>query len=627
MNGHQLADIPWDSLVHARGEASVLASLLNNFRDQKEGSLAQIEELIFSEGHLYTATPPTIRMLMQSVGEDPKVALLVANCCRAKIWLGSDSAEARLADDIIDIVNSSSTLLLGALESKNSEIAAACAAILFYCTDRELIAEKILNVLKSDHGLNERAQIVMALATHGAPGVHVGNEDTTLLGFALRLSQSTTGMFEKELDQLLADLRNFESVDQVVEHLDSLDQALGTFGELLLASTKKIRSLTVTPFIAIFTRSANAGEAWTRCVALMHMVFDGTKPASAEDLTPTQRLVLKAVLEHQTVWELERLPNDISDVLEPVISSKDDLATFLGPNAPVVALIMTPKESPLVMAVLKRFDRPDWENTPWLIFKGDTSKLEWQIAEDRAYFTADVMSHAYQVASAMMSNIAFEIDPFIDSFRFYPNLSAQQLEHICTENGWDVHHMPEWAASLSAISYSDALAIREHLDPGVNWSSLPKLIQSEIEISANYLTAALWEEALDWNDYVKKAKRPTSPMMFAKYRDNYELTVSYWPYDRRKAQKTGKQEGERYLLVAIEGPKDSDEKETSLIRIYFDQNLDLALRIIHKHQDMLAETTDALQKFLQELVLKLEKVSLEFENGVIQDLSLQKYDA
>ncbi len=622
----QLAEIPWGSLRHAQGEASDLPALLRGLEEKKEGCLEEIEDLIFGDGRLYSATPPTIQYLIQFAGQDPRIALLIANCCRAKIWLGSGSTEAKLADDLIDIANSAAATLLNGLETANSDTAAACACILFYCTDREFIAEGILQHFDQGRQLDERAQAVLALAAHGAPGVHVGNEDDSFLGFAFRISQSTTGMYEEELDLLLADLRDISQVDQMMGHLASLDEALGTFGELLLASTKKIRALIVSPLIAIFNRTTKSGEAWKRCIALLHMDFDAPPKSSSGDLSPTQRLVLKAIENHDPVWELDRLSADISDVIEHEIASRDELKSFLGPTAPVVAMIMTPNESPLVMATLDRFDRQEWENIPWLLFKGDTSKLEWQIAEDRAYFTADVMSQAYQVAAAMMSNIAYEIDPFIDSFRFYPNLSAEKLGLICKENGWVVHNAPEWAGSLSAISYSDAFAQPVHLDRGLKWTSIPKEIRKEIEVCATYLSGALWEEALEWNDYVKKSKRPVTPLMFAKYRDIYELTVSYWPYDRTKARLNGKHVGERYLLVAIEGLKEG-AKEKNLIRIYFDNNLQLALRILRKHQDMLAETPDALQKFLQELVLKLEKVSLEFENGVIQDLSLQKYDA
>lgn len=623
----QLADIPWGTLRHAHGEASDLPVLLNDFCDKKRG-LNDIEELIFGEGSLYSATPYAIRFLIQFVVDDPRVGLLIANCCRAKIWLGNGSSEAMIADDVIDIANSSTTLLLEAAAGSDSDIAASSAAILFYCTDREFVAEKIRVILEEADHLDERARIALALAAHGAPGVHVGNEEPSLIGFALRISQSTTGMYDQEMEAFLADLRNKEYVDRIMMHLASFDESLGTFGELLLSSTKKIRESTVSPFIAIFNRTTQSGDAWKRCIALLHMVFDGNKASSAEDLSPNQRMVLEVIRDHDPVWELDRLASDISEMIASKLETRDDLSSFLGPAAPVVGLIMTPKESPLVLATLSRFNRKEWEDIPWLLFKGDTSKLEWQIAEDRAYFTEDVMSHAYQVASAMISNIAYEIDPFIDSFRFYPNVSSEELREICESNGWSVHKAPEWAASLSAISYADALAsTTQHLDPGIKWNSLSKETRVEIEICATYLTASLWEEAVEWHEYVQHAKSPVMPLMFAKYRDIYEITVSYWLYDRTKAQQTGKQEGERYLLVAIEGPIASNEKELSLVRIYFDENLQLALRILHKHQDMLAETPEALQKFLQELVLKLKKVSLEFENGVIQDLSLQKYDA
>ncbi|GEM_PF-4555823 len=625
---NRMAHIKWESLQHAQGPADDLPGLLARL-EKDPSQLPFIEELIFSEGHLFSASPPSISILMELAWTRPEVGHLIANCCRSHLWADPRSEQGQLSQELIEIVNTQSGALLNAVENKTSDIAASCAAILFYCSDREYVAEKLLEILHQRADLSVPAKLAIALATHGALGVYVANEDSDVVGFAFRIAQSWIGMFDGEIDLLIEDLRDPEKVQQLVDLLRELDDSIGTFGELLLSGTPKVRHAITAPFIAIFNRCAQPGDAWKYGIALLHLVFHGRDKAAIKrpaDLTPPQLLVLKALYHHQSIWNLERLGEDLSEILNKDIGSKDDLGAFLGKSDPVVALIMTPSESPLVRATLERFDRQEWQDTPWLLFKGDTSKLEWQIPEDRAYFTSDVMSHAYEVASAMISNIAYEIDPFIDSFRFYPNLSREDLVEICTDNGWEIHSVPTWADSLSAISYTDALAQPSNLDPGVSWKSLPKKIKTEIEICVTYLSGALWDEAEAWNDIVQKTKRPIMPLMFAKYRDLRELTISYWPYDRRRAQQNGILSGERYLLLLIESPR-GESQDSNLIRIYFGENLQLALRIIRKHQDMLAETPDALQKFLQELVLKIEKVSLEFENGVVQDLSLQKFDA
>lgn len=628
-----LDDIDWTSLSHAYGSAEDIPKqlrILANEPSQQENVLYGLYASIYHQGSIYDATAAAIPFLLE-IALDPshaqrdEIFYFIAHCCRTNMWFSErNSPESMWSREIVDAVGTSADALIAQIgqEPENERGALTC---LYYCEDRNWVA---LNLLERFEAIDPSNLLLAALASHGSEPESLDAffelaTDRTMRLAALTSKATIGGLTSRQVKLLQEGIGDPEIREPLEQLLAEVADSVGSFPELLAMTTRDVWPLII-PSLCAYMEQSPTRIGWRALVTLLGMAFESPlDPVEPSSLTDNQRMILETAVRSKSIWNVGNTSFDISDKTGISITGYRGLANFLSYDEPVVALIMTPAESPIVQHRLEKIDRLEWKTTPWMIFRGDTSALDEQIHEEADYFTKQVMSDAKQIANTIISNIADDVVANLSRFRFYPNLSKAQLIGVCESNGWVVHEAPGWAHELSSISEAEVMAdpIQDDQDPGLSWDQLTDRQRAEIDQCVTLLDDAGWQEAKNWTAFAKSAGFSVTPLMVARYFGMFDLEVGYWPYDRAIARQTGTHTGKPYLSLTV-----VDDGQPVSLRLYYNNDLPNAVWLITKFQDELAASEEGFTSFIRAAIEGLEEVMLEFDGGILQKMTLEAAD-